>query len=112
MAELPDLQVVENRERRRFEIRQGRKVLGWSSYDTTAEVVIFTHTEVSPRWEGHGLGSLLVRTTLDAIRADGMKVVPQCSLVRDWIVRHPEYADLVFQRSDARPSSWRPPIVD
>ncbi|MFP5416590.1 MAG: GNAT family N-acetyltransferase [Actinomycetes bacterium] len=95
-ADLEDLQVVDNPERRRFEVRRGRKVLGWSAYDETAELIVFNHTEVDPRWEGRGIGSVLVRTTLDHVRAQGMRVLPLCPFVGAWIARHPEYADLVY----------------
>ncbi len=91
-----EYEVVDNPERRRFEVRRGRKVLGWSAYDQTSEIIVFTHTEVTPKEEGHGLGSLLVRTTLDHVRAQEMQVLPVCPFVREWIGRHPDYADLVY----------------
>ena len=91
-----DYEVVDNPERRRFEVRKGRRVLGWAAYEQTAQMIVFTHTEVKPREEGHGLGSLLVRTTLDHVRAQEMRVLPTCPFVHGWIARHPEYADLVY----------------
>lgn len=96
MDDLGDVDVVDNAERRRFEARRGRKVLGWSSYEETSEIIVFTHTEVNPRWEGRGLGSMLVRTTLDHVREQGMKVLPLCPFVSDWMNRHPDYADLRY----------------
>lgn len=93
--------VVDNPERRRFEVRHGRRVLGWSAYDQTAHVLVFTHTEVSPRHERQGLGSLLVRSTLDHARAQGVQVLPLCPFVRGWIDRHPDYADLVYHPPQA-----------
>lgn len=92
----PDYDVVDNPERRRFEVRRGRKVLGWAAYEQTADLVVFTHTEVKPREEHQGLGSLLVRTTLDYVRAQNLKVLPLCPFVNGWIQRHPDYADLVY----------------
>ena len=92
----PDLELVDNPERRRFEIRRGRKVLGWSAYEQTAELVVFTHTEVGRRWEGQGIGSALVRATLDHVRAQGMQVLALCPFVDAWIERHPDYGDLVY----------------
>ncbi|HEY0400428.1 MAG TPA: GNAT family N-acetyltransferase, partial [Blastococcus sp.] len=56
---------------------------------------VFTHTEVDPDAGQDGLGSTLVRAALDDVRGRGGSVVPQCSFVRGWIERHPEYADLV-----------------
>jgi predicted GNAT family acetyltransferase len=41
------------------------------------------------------VGAELVRTALDAARAEGAKVVPSCWFVKGWIERHPDYADLV-----------------
>jgi predicted GNAT family acetyltransferase len=44
---------------------------------------------------GKGVGSKLVRGTLDALRAEGQKIVPRCEFVAAHIARHPEYRDVV-----------------
>ncbi len=44
---------------------------------------------------GQGVGSKLVRGVLDALRAEGAKVVPRCEFVAAYIARHPEYRDLL-----------------
>ena len=44
---------------------------------------------------GKGVGSKLVSGTLDAVRAEGLKVVPRCEFVAAHIGRHPEYRDLL-----------------
>ena len=95
--------VVDNPERRRFEVRDGRKVLGWTTYEQTSHLIVFHHTEVKPRYEGLGLGSLLVRTTLDHVRAQEMRVLPLCPFVNGWIERHPDYADLVYRPRAGEP---------
>jgi len=56
---------------------------------------VFVHTEVDPDAGQDGLGSTLVRAALDDVRGRGGSVVAQCSFVRGWIQRHPDYADLV-----------------
>jgi predicted GNAT family acetyltransferase len=56
---------------------------------------VFTHTEIDPDVGQDGLGSTLVRAALDDVRGRGGSVVAQCSFVRGWIQRHPDYADLV-----------------
>ncbi len=104
--------VVDNPERRRFEVRRGRRVLGWAAYEQTAELLVFTHTEVQPRWEHHGIGSLLVRTTLDHARRIGVQVLPMCPFVRGWIERHPDYADLVYNPPHAAAPSASPGAAD
>jgi predicted GNAT family acetyltransferase len=58
-------------------------------------VISLNHAEVPRVLEGKGIGSKLVQATLDRVRSEGLKVIPRCSFVRAFILRHPEYADLV-----------------
>jgi predicted GNAT family acetyltransferase len=79
----------------RYEIRDGDRRLGLAAYARRGDQVVFTHTEVDPDAGQSGLGSTLVRAALDDVRSKGGTVVAQCSFVRGWIERHPEYQDLV-----------------
>jgi predicted GNAT family acetyltransferase len=81
----------------RYEIRDGDRRLGLAAYVRRGDQVVFTHTEVDPDAGQSGLGSTLVRAALDDVRGKGGTVVAQCSFVRGWIERHPEYRDLVAQ---------------
>ena len=62
-----------------------------AAYRDQGDSRIFTHTEVPPQDEGNGLGAQLVREALDDTRAHGLKIVPACSFVEDFVRRHPEY---------------------
>jgi predicted GNAT family acetyltransferase len=63
----------------------------------TAELVVLTHTETDPAFEGQGVASQLVRWALDDIRARGLRVVPLCPFVKAFIGKHrDEYGDLVY----------------
>ncbi|GJF06441.1 hypothetical protein PSD17_53880 [Pseudonocardia sp. D17] len=53
---------------------------------------MFTHTEVDDRFGGRGLGGVLARGALDAARARGLRVRPDCPFIRSWIEKHPEYS--------------------
>jgi predicted GNAT family acetyltransferase len=53
------------------------------------------HTEVAPEYQGQGLAARLATAALTWARESGHKVNPSCSYVRDFIARHPEYADLL-----------------
>jgi len=44
---------------------------------------------------GRTIGVRLVRGVLEDVRRQGIKVVPQCSFVRAFMARHPEYQDLL-----------------
>ncbi len=53
------------------------------------------HTEVPQALSGQGVGSKLVSGTLDAVRGQGLKVVPRCEFVAAYVARHPQYRDLL-----------------
>jgi predicted GNAT family acetyltransferase len=57
--------------------------------------MVFTHTEVPPALEGHGIGGELAHAALEFARSQDWKVIAQCPFVADYIRRHQEYADLV-----------------
>ncbi|HEX4893127.1 MAG TPA: GNAT family N-acetyltransferase [Hyphomicrobiaceae bacterium] len=83
--------VVDNKERERFEMTVEGGV-AFVSYRRAPGVITLYHAEVPPELEGRGLGSQLAKATLDAIRAEGLKVVPRCSFIAAFMRRHPEYA--------------------
>jgi predicted GNAT family acetyltransferase len=89
------LVVVEDRPASRFEVLVDGQAAGFAAYRRNGSTISFTHTEIDERFEGRGLGSVLVRGALDAARAEGAAVLPFCPFVRRYISRHHEYLDLV-----------------
>ncbi len=87
--------VHDNEERSRFEIHEGDELAGFAVYRRRPGRMIFVHTEIDPRFEGKGMGSQLVRDSLDVVRASGDRVVPLCPFYASFIERHVEYQDLV-----------------
>jgi predicted GNAT family acetyltransferase len=87
--------VEDNPEQSRYELRVDGELVGWSDYRPAGASVIIAHTEIGEGREGEGLGSELVRGTLDAIRASGKTVIPTCPFTAAYIHRHPEWVDLV-----------------
>ena len=81
----------------RYEIRLDGDLAGLAAYQRRPGEVVFTHTEIDPAFEGHGLGSTLARAALDDARSRGESVVPRCQFIRAFIDRHPDYADLVAE---------------
>lgn len=91
--------VLDNAAERRFEILEGDHLVGFTEYHRDRDRMHFPHTEVFDGYEGRGLASTLIRDALDRCRAAGLSVVPECSFVRSFIERHPEYQDLVAPSS-------------
>jgi uncharacterized protein len=86
--------VVQNADRRRFEALVGDRVAGFITYRSTEETVDLQHTVVRPEYEGQGVGSPLVRTTLEQIRDAGKRLIPTCPFVQAYLERHPEWDSL------------------
>lgn len=89
------MEVSDATERRRFELRDDGELVGFIDYRADDAVVLMTHAEVEPRFEGKGYGSAMVKAALESVRDSGRSVVPGCSFVRAYIQRHPEYHNLV-----------------
>ncbi|MFD1947200.1 GNAT family N-acetyltransferase [Nocardioides aestuarii] len=91
------VEVSDNPDRQRFEVRLDGEIVGFAAYQKTDELVVFTHTEVDSNLEGRGIGGQLVRAALDHIREQGLAVLPICPFVQAWMARHPDYADLDYR---------------
>lgn len=87
--------VVDAPEQRRFEVRVGGDLAGFTRYRDEGALRAFPHTEVDDKYQGKGLSSALIRGALDATAASGMGVLPYCPAVRRFIAKHPDYVDLV-----------------
>ncbi|HEU0058866.1 MAG TPA: GNAT family N-acetyltransferase [Hyphomicrobiaceae bacterium] len=66
-----------------------------ANYRPLPGAIAIFHTEVPLPLRGRNIGVRLVRGALEDVRRQGMKVVPQCSFVRAFMARHPEYQDLL-----------------
>jgi predicted GNAT family acetyltransferase len=86
--------VSQNTEDNRFELDINGAVAA-AYYKLAPGVITFTHTEVPAELNGRGIGSKLIKGALDAVRAQGLKVVAECPFVRAYIEKHAEYAGLL-----------------
>lgn len=86
--------VHDNTQDRRFELEEGGST-AFIKYSSSGAVITLIHTEVPEALSGKGVGSKLVRGTLELLRARGARIVPQCPFVAAYIRRHPEFEDLV-----------------
>ncbi len=97
MEPIQELTVKNNIEAQRFEAElDGERAV--TDYHLKDNIIILTHTEVSPALEGRGVARRLIQTALDEAREKGYQVVPLCPFVAAYVRRHPEYQDLVMPR--------------
>ncbi|HWJ69713.1 MAG TPA: GNAT family N-acetyltransferase [Sphingobium sp.] len=67
----------------------------FADYIRQGDILIIPYTQVPDALRGRGVGAALVKALLDEVRAQGMKVVPQCGFVAAYIRRHPAMRDLL-----------------
>ena len=86
--------VIDNPERRRFELTQ-QGLVAFADYRREPGRIVIPHVEAPPALRGTGAAGRLMAGALDIIRAEGLRVVPSCPYAAAFIKRHPEYQDLL-----------------
>src|SRR5262245_66084836 len=76
-----ELQIVDVPEQRRFEIRDGSRVIGHTRYATSDGSIALLHTEVDPSEEGKGVGSRLAVGVLADVLSRGLSVTVRCPFI-------------------------------
>jgi hypothetical protein len=89
-------ELVDVPEEERYEARIDGVVAGRVEYEVVDGVRELLHTEVDPRFEGHGVGSQLAAAVFDDARRRGEQVVVRCPFLKRWLQHHPEVRDLVI----------------
>jgi predicted GNAT family acetyltransferase len=90
-----EIKVVDSPEKSRYEAYDGDAVAGYVAYALKGDRITLTHTQVDKAYEGKGVGGRLARGVLDAIRERGLEVLPDCPFINGWIIKHPDYVDLI-----------------
>lgn len=95
---MSDVTVERNEPENRYEARLDGELAGFAEYQLTDQLVVFTHTEVDPAYEGKGVGSALAKSALADVRDQGQrKVLPVCPFIKGYIERHPDdFGALVY----------------
>ena len=72
----------------------GSEAIGRLTYQRSGDILVADHTIVPPEIGGRGIAARLVEALVTDARAEGNRIVPQCSYVDAAFRRHPEWADL------------------
>lgn len=90
------MDIVDNPSEDRYELIDGDARVGEMDYQRMPSGVLrIIHTEVDADHRAGGTASHFVQTVLDALRAEGTSIRPDCPYVAHWLTEHPDYADLV-----------------
>ncbi|WP_029906492.1 GNAT family N-acetyltransferase [Prevotella sp. 10(H)] len=89
-----EYKVIHNEDKSCFEA-EVEGMVSVVDYTKRENVLVVTHTGVPPQLEGRGIAAAMTKTMLDYARDKGYKVRPVCSYTRTYILRHPEYQDIV-----------------
>jgi predicted GNAT family acetyltransferase len=92
--EANDVVVEHNEAQSRFEVKLG-DALAVTEYQRRGQNILFTHVEVPPALEGHGIAARMARVALDYARAQSLVVVPLCPYIAAYLRRHREYRAIV-----------------
>jgi predicted GNAT family acetyltransferase len=79
----------------KFTIAVDGRTVGLAEYADREKQRVFTHTEVDGEFEGRGLATILVAEALRQTRDSGLRIVPVCKLVANYVEKHDEFSDVV-----------------
>jgi len=93
------LRLDHEEDRGRYALWQGPTYVGFIGYHREDDVATIQHTIVNEEFGRRGYARALVTLVLDQLRSEGVKIVPECSYVQDYLRRYPEYQDMVVPAS-------------
>ncbi|MBA1279633.1 MULTISPECIES: GNAT family N-acetyltransferase [Pseudomonadaceae] len=87
--------VRHDKDQQRYLLDIEGETLGFAAYREDGDSLVFTHTEVDPSLEGQGMGSVLIRQSLDDARQRSKRIVPVCGFVAAYVKKHPDWNDII-----------------
>lgn len=98
MATTENLKIENNEAENRFEVNLGDKT-AFVTYAESPKFITYFHTEVPPEFEGRGIAKKLTIHALEYARENDLKVNVLCPFTTAYVRRHPEYKDLLSEKS-------------
>ena len=89
------LRLDHDADRGRYSLWQASNYIGFIGYHLEDGVATLQHTIVNEQYGRRGYARALVTLVLDRLRAEGLRIIPECSYVQDYLLRYPEYQDMV-----------------
>lgn len=100
-----DFYVVDDEENGVYQAISGDTELGGLTYSVAGPTrLVLLAVSVFPEYRDQGIATELTRRALDSVRAKGKTATILCPIVRAFVDRNPEYADLVDATRPGVPS--------
>lgn len=88
---------VENRFEQGFTDADGQLRRVWAEYALRGEDRVILHVEADAELRGTGAAGDFMKRLTEHARAEGFRMIPQCSYAVAWHRRHPDTADVVAE---------------
>ena len=88
------MKVINNQKEGQFELHVEGQVAR-IIYEIKGKKIYLFSTKVPESLSGKGIGSALLRGSLEIIREMDLKVIPVCSFIQGWFMKHPEKRDML-----------------
>jgi predicted GNAT family acetyltransferase len=88
------MDVINNRKEGQFELLVDGKVAR-IVYEIKGKKIYLFSTQVPESLSGKGIGSKMLRESFELIEGMNLKVVPVCSFIQGWFLKHPENRGLL-----------------
>ncbi|GAB3395799.1 hypothetical protein GCM10027568_28510 [Humibacter soli] len=90
-----DITVTNEEENRVYTAMVGDTALGAISYSRVGDRFVLLAAAVYPEFRRHGVATEMIRQVLDDVRRQRLTVTILCPIVRAFINKHLQYADLI-----------------
>ena len=88
------MEVINNTAEGQFELHVDGEIAR-IIYEIKGEKIYLFTTQVPGSLSGRGIGSALLKGSLEIIREMNLKIVPKCNFVQGWFMKHPEKRHLL-----------------
>ncbi len=89
------IELQDNDQQKEFFLYDGDKKIGELTFSVKDGYMIISHTGVNVEYRGQGLAEKLVLKGIDYAKENNLKIRPYCSYVSGYMMKHPEYQDIL-----------------
>lgn len=89
------LDVTRNTRQSRFELLRAGRPIGTLSYSYEGDATVLRRIHVAEEYSGQGLAAQFTEAALGQLASGEESVIPVCPFVRGYMIRNPQWQDLV-----------------